>query len=195
MVDDRISLTIDDIEICSLHDLHDLPPLESENKPRDVFLATRARPLELQHVTRTYLALWSGSLVGYVTVMADAVKLMDFERAGLGIDNEHPGVSAVKVAHLAVRKSHALKYRGTGTALMAFAAAHAMSVPDHVGCRLLVLDAEGEALAFYRKLGFVDNKERETKSEAKSLGTRSLRVDLWKIDGRPSWLPPAVSPG
>lgn len=150
------------------------------------FLQADALRLQVLHVTRTYLAFYEGSLVGYVSLLADAVKLKTGERKRLSIGpkslghRDHPVVPAIKIARLAVGMKAKASHGGIGTALIAFAFDSAWTVAGTVGCRLLTLDAYPESEGFYQKLGFVRNKD------AGSLKHPSMRLDIHEAD--PSWV-------
>ena len=81
-------------------DSGDLAAFSSGDHDIDDFLKSDALRLERLHVARTYLA-WYGSspeLVGYVSLMADAIVLQNRERKKLKLaSDDHPVVPAIKV--------------------------------------------------------------------------------------------------
>ena len=146
------------------------------------FLRDDAARLGEQHVVRPYVALIGEALVGYLALMADAVRLQTPERKKLRLGSaDHPWVPAVKVARLAVAK--ASQRRGLGVALMRFAVAKAYEAGEYVGCRLLTLDSYQGAIEFYRGLGFAFNKA----SDYRGHHHPSMRLDLYapKV---PAWV-------
>src|SRR4051812_5023862 len=127
----------------------------------DDFLRTDAMRLQQQNVVRTFVALYEAQLVGYVTLLVDAVELKPSERKKLSLHfRDHPIVPALKVARLGVSTAFRATYRGAGEALMRFAHATAIDLAEHVGCRLLTLDAYPESILFYEHLGFVRNQAK-----------------------------------
>jgi hypothetical protein len=75
-------------------------------------------------------------------------------------------VPALKVARLATSSSFQSRMRGTGSLLMRLSYNVGLQIGDKVGCRLITLDADPEAVAFYEHLGFTsrkpDKKTRQT---------------------------------
>ncbi len=123
----------------------------------DDFLRSDALRLQEQDVTRTFTAMYTGELAGYVALLVDAIELKSGERKKLGLSHQdHPVVPALKVARLAVAMS--LRNQGLGKELMRFALAKVRLLARHSGCRLLTVDAYPDAIEFYRRLGFVPNR-------------------------------------
>jgi GNAT superfamily N-acetyltransferase len=142
----------------------------------DDFLRTDALRLQAQRVASTYLAFFEEQLVGYMTLLADAVVLETKERKRLALSSQdHPSVPALKVARLAVHETFRATHAGAGTALLQIAHALALDIADRVGCRLLTLDAYPAALPFYEKLGFVVNRSRAYHGRQRP----SMRLDIF----------------
>lgn len=141
----------------------------------------------MARAARTKLALYDGKLVGYITLLCDAIVLETRERNGLALRHEdHPEIPALKVARLGVSESFRTTHRGVGEALMQFFIAMALSLSTRVGCRLLTLDAYAQSAAFYEHLGFVRNRAKEYRDRQNP----SMRLDLYA-----STLPPWASGG
>lgn len=153
----------------------------------DRFLVADAPALERLAVARTHVAIVEDAVVGFVTTCADSVVLTQRERRGLA-DAAVAVVSipAVKVARMGVDHATRTRVRGLGTQLMRYVALDALEVGEHIGCRLLTVDAYPEAVPFYEKLGFV----RNASSEYKGRRNTSMRFDL-----HAATLPPWVFPG
>jgi GNAT superfamily N-acetyltransferase len=150
----------------------------------DDFLRTDALRLQRHHVARTYLAFLDGQLVGYMTLLADAVGLETRERKRLALSStDHPSVPALKIARLAVGREVRLERRGAGTALVAIAYAMALDLADRVGCRLLTVDAYPESVPFYERLGFVTNRAKPYQGRTHP----SMRLDVFPPTP-PAWL-------
>lgn len=146
------------------------------------FIRDDALRLQEQHIVRAYVLFYDDRLVGYVALMADAIKLQTPERKRLRLrSRDHPWVPAVKVARLAVAGE--FQRKGLGITLMRFAVAMAYAAGDSVGCRLLTLDAYPAAVDFYRRLGFAFNKAPDYRERAHP----SMRLDLYAPEV-PVWL-------
>jgi ribosomal protein S18 acetylase RimI-like enzyme len=155
--------------------------LRSEDSDLDDFLANDALRRQAENVAQTALAFYDGVLVGYVTIMTDAIVLSPEERTGLELrEPSYPVVPALKIARLAVRKEFRLQNRGIGCALVKYAWARAFGVAELVGCRLLTVDAYQSAVDFYEaKLGFERNLDNSHKKKMTKYGTVSMRLDVF----------------
>jgi GNAT superfamily N-acetyltransferase len=150
----------------------------------DDFLRTDALRLQHHHVARTYLALLDAGLIGYMTLLADAVVLETKERKRLALSTtDHPSVPALKIARLAVAGDFRAARRGAGTALVAVAYAIALDLADRVGCRLLTVDAYADSVAFYERLGFFTNRAKPYQGRTHP----SMRLDVFP-PVPPAWL-------
>ena len=124
----------------------------------DEFLRTDAQRLSRLRVVRTYLAFFDVELVGFLSVLNDAIVLETRERKKLDLGSQgHPVVPALKIARLAVSETFRSRHSGVGTGLLRVALALALDLSDRVGCRLLTVDAYPGSVSFYEKLGFLAN--------------------------------------
>lgn len=138
-----------------------LPEFSCGDSDLDNFLRDDAARLQEQGAVKVYLAFSGSDLVGYVALLADSIKVDARERKGLNLKHDdHPVVPGIKVGRLATSKDN--QGMGIGTALINFAVIKALSVSEHVGCRLLTLDAYPDRVSWYEKRRFVRNK-RATK--------------------------------
>jgi len=81
----------------------------------DDFLRSDALRLQAQRVAYTYLAFFDATLVGYMSMLADAVVLETKERKRLSLSSQdHPSVPALKIARLGVADSFRETHCGTG---------------------------------------------------------------------------------
>ena len=153
----------------------------------DDFLKSDALRLQELNVVKTFVALHLiEGLVGYISLLADAVTLETKERKKLSLSHQdHPIVPALKIARLAVREDFRAKYRGGGEALVRFSFNRALLLSDLVGCRLLTLDAYPQSVEFYKKLGFVENKAKVYQEKTHP----SMRFDLY-APTLPAWVSP-----
>jgi GNAT superfamily N-acetyltransferase len=164
-----------------------LAPFTAGDHDLDDFLKSDAWRLQELNVVKTYLALYQGEgLVGYISLLADAVVLETKERKKLSLSHQdHPVIPALKVARLAVRVDFRDQYRGGGEALVRFAYTRALLLSDIAGVRLLTLDAYPQSVEFYKKLGFVENKAKVYQEKMHP----SMRFDLF-APTLPAWVYP-----
>jgi GNAT superfamily N-acetyltransferase len=164
-------------------------PFSCDDEDLDGFLRDDALRLQNGGIARVYIAERDGEILGYVALSADVIELKTSERKGLGLSRESPKmVPAVKVGRLAV--AGAAQRLGLGTTLMRVAVSAATVIAEHVGCRLITVDAYSTAIDFYeQKLRFVRNKTKQPEQAADSTPPRtiSMRLDLRAVPV-PAWL-------
>lgn len=149
----------------------------------DDWLREDAARLQSVGTVAVYLARTAGELVGYVSLLADSIRVNSSELKRLELEhNDHPSVAAVKIAHLAVRTG--LQGKGIGTAMLRFAFDQAVLISAHVGCRLLTLDAYPGKVSWYERKGFVRNK-RVAKEAASAWACPAGCPEYREDDGRP----------
>lgn len=105
-------------------------------------------------VSHTYIVRRAGELVGYFTVLADAVRLRTKERPD-GIP--YGSAPAIKLGRMGVTAAY--KKMGVGEWILKFVAGMARKIGREVGVRYVTLDAlpEAKLIAFYEKNRFVRN--------------------------------------
>lgn len=150
----------------------------------DGFLRDDAARLQVENVAKTYVSLdpSTGELVGYFSLLNDAIHLMTSEKRRLGLaSTDHPIVPAIKIARLGVDERR--KGGGVGRFLVRCAFAITREVAESTGCRLLTVDAYPNARSFYERLGFIPNRSPNYRDREHP----SLRLDVF---GRvaPEWL-------
>jgi ribosomal protein S18 acetylase RimI-like enzyme len=144
-------------------DQAELAAFECGDDDLNGFLRDDALRLQQRNTVTTYLALYDGDLVGYISLMVDAVVLESKERKTLRLNHaDHPVIPALKIARLATARAFRLTNLGLGTMLLRFAIARGYEIADAADCRLLTLDAYPDAIAFYDKLGFLRTRRSRT---------------------------------
>jgi ribosomal protein S18 acetylase RimI-like enzyme len=92
-------------------------------------------------------------------------------------------VPALKIARLGVSAAFRATHRGAGESLVRYAYAKALELAEHVGCRLLTLDAYALSIAFYERLGFVRNQAKVYEGKDHP----SMRLDVFARVA-PAWI-------
>lgn len=156
------------------------------------FLKTDALRYAATSMSQTYVAVEDGAVVGYVTLLMDAIWLNPEEKDEFRRAEVPPArtIPALKVGRLATLKTYG--GRLVGTSLMRFAYATLVDQSERIGCRLLSVDAIPSALTFYeKKLGFVRNLHNNHTGGKRPSHTTSMRFDAFARN-LPDWtrLPP-----
>jgi hypothetical protein len=141
-------------------------------------------PRSLQdHIAKTWLLreLATGSLVAYMSLVADAIKLSFSEKELHNLNYPFKTIPAMKIAKLAADYTGAGKYKGLGSFMIQAAKRLALGCNnDYCACRFLTVDADIEhnegVRTFYEKNGFITNTELYNKNRK----TISMRKDLYR---------------
>lgn len=122
----------------------------------NTYILQQAGQDEKRHVSRTFMLLEDGVLVGYYTLAnASAVE----SELGEELMKKMPRypMPAVLLSRLAIDKAH--QGKGFGKRLMADFFRRVYAVSKHSGVAFIVVDAKDQAAAdYYKSLGFVESK-------------------------------------
>lgn len=122
----------------------------------NTYITQQAGQDEKRHVSRTFLLLEEGVLVGYYTLAnASAVE----SELGEELMKKMPRypMPAVLLSRLAIDKNH--QGKGLGKRLMADFFRRVYAVSQHSGVAFIVVDAKDQAAAnYYKSLGFFETK-------------------------------------
>lgn len=148
-----------------------------QHRDLDDFLKADALRYAATSMSQTYVAIEGGLVVGYVTLLMDAIWLNAdekdlFERAEIPTAQTIPALKVGRLARNAVCQT-----RGVGTTLMRFAFDKLVDLSEHAGCRLLSVDAISSAVEFYERLGFVRNLHNNHTGRRRE--TVSMRFDAF----------------
>ncbi|GHV25472.1 N-acetyltransferase [Spirochaetia bacterium] len=152
------------------------------------YLTQDALRSQNDHIALTWL-LWersTRSIVAYMSLIADAIKLSVSEKELHNLDYPFKTVPAMKVAKLAVSQSIQETYRGIGSFMLINARTLARMCNRQLFARtrlrdggFLTVDADIEnnesVLNFYEKNGFILNTEMNNKNRK----TISMRKDIF----------------
>ena len=182
MQDQKKGIPKEDIEIRQIgrSDTGMISGFSSYEKELVDFLAEDALDNQEKSISTTYLWIHKPTkdLIGYVTVLADAINLHGplkeyFRREGI----KYKSLPALKIGRLCV--SDGYLRRGVGTLMIQFAIILAQKLGKAIGLRFLTTDAKRntdsrmDSMHFYRRLGFDTLKQREK-------GTLPMYKDLIK---------------
>lgn len=177
---EKISIT--DIEIQQIDESHKpiLSSFKSYEKELVDFLIEDALDNQNRKISTTYLWFYKPKeeLVGYVSVLADAINLQGelkeyFRQEGIF----YKSLPALKIGRLCV--SDGYLGRGVGTLMIEFAIVLSEKIGKDIGLRFITTDAKRnpdprkDSVHFYKKLGFEVLKQREK-------GTLPMYKDLIK---------------
>jgi len=134
------------------------------------------------HVALTWLLRerTAGTIVAYMSLIADAIKLSLSEKELHGLNYPFKTLPAMKIGKLAVSEFAQKKYKGIGSYMINNALALARACNRQLfACRFITVDADIEhdegLITFYRKNGFTENEELYNKNRK----TVSMRKDIY----------------
>lgn len=108
-------------------------------------------------LARTYLALDGDIAAGYFSITTGSVRPDDAPKRFARGMPRYP-IGTILIARLAV--DHRYQRRRLGSRLLAEAVRRAVAASDTAAARLVVVDAiDDEAVAFYRRWGFIDTPD------------------------------------
>jgi len=173
-------IRLEELHIKIINPTHIVSNFKSYEQELVDFLIEDALDNQQKKISTTYLWFYKqkNELVGYVTVLADAINLQGelkeyFRQAGIF----YRSLPALKVGRLCVSDDYL--GRGLGTLMIEFSIILADKIGKDVGLRFVTTDAKRnpdlrkDSIHFYRKFGFEILKQREK-------GTIPLYKDLIK---------------
>lgn len=173
-------IKLEELSIEVIDPVHDIGNFKSYEDELVDFLIEDALDNQQKKISTTYLWFYKPKkeLVGYVTVLADAINLQGelkeyFRHAGIF----YRSLPALKIGRLCVSDDY--RERGVGTLMIEFAIILAEKIGKEVGLRFITTDAkknpnpQKNSIHFYKKFCFEVLKQREK-------GTLPLFKDLIK---------------
>ncbi len=152
-----------------------LQNFKTDNAELEKFLVEDALSNQELAISNTYLWFYrpNNALVGYITILTDAVGVHGTELGGHFRDKgiRYKTLPALKIGRICVSKEYL--DRGIGTYMVKFAMVKLLAIEQEAGCRFIFADVKREAIHFYKKLGFVVLKAREK-------GTIPMYLDMLK---------------
>ena len=136
------------------------------------------------HIAKTWLLREreTDSVVAYMSLIADAIKLSFTEKELHGLNYPFTTIPAIKIAKLAADEVFTDKYRGIGTLMVSTAMSLTYGLnKNYIAARFLTVDADIEhdegVIAFYEKNGFITNEKLYNKNRK----TISMRKDIYRM--------------
>jgi len=152
---------IDWLKIQKLSLDHDLTDFCCGNLKDDTdlngFLKEDAVKQQNQKINVTHVAIDKNTnkVIGYVTIMADKLRVSNKEKKELNLTEKYSDFPSVKIGRLAVGEKYAGKK--VGTAMLQYIAGLVLESAETIGCRFLIVDSYPKSVGFYQKIGFVIN--------------------------------------
>lgn len=153
----------------TLNEHHDLEDFECESKDLTDFLKNDALNQQNMNLNITQLVICDGSIIGYVSILTDTIKLKILEdkttkekiREELNISENHE-LPAIKIGRFAIDKRYA--NQGLGIEIFRNILLSILDISQNiVGVRFITVEAYASAFEFY-----VDkNKFKYRKSDEK----------------------------
>lgn len=178
-------VTLADLEI-TLFDpnTHDVANFDCGDADLNDFLKNDAVKYQHDHLSHTRLVFLNGSLVGYLTLLADSIILMTSEKRR-ALDKTKAQIRsvftipAVKIGRLGIQKE--FQRSGVGRQLLIYTVGLVVRINRelNVGVRFITLDAYPASISWYERNHFVFNKHYDRPPK----GVAGLKVRCLKILG------------
>ncbi len=157
----RMPITLADLEITPVDPaVHNLQTFDCDDSDLNDFLRNDCQSYQGQCLSHTRVAIYKGALVGFVTLLADSIILQTSEKKHLfDFHKKVMYFPAMKIGRLGVAQR--LHHGGVGRSLLKYSLGVAvrMNADLNVGCRFITVDAYPRSIDWYKKNGFVFNKE------------------------------------
>ncbi|MBI2668287.1 GNAT family N-acetyltransferase [Candidatus Woesearchaeota archaeon] len=173
MVSGNSIITIRDVEIKELSNIYDLSGFDCEDDDLNEFLKKDAFEYRKELIAKTFLVIYKEQVIGFFSVMNDAVKLRTEESSFLNVQHLHEYPS-LKIGRLAVDKR--FKKQGIGRICIDFIVGLGMVINETSACRFITVDSYPLSVGFYEKQGFVQNQMYSEKRNFVS-----MRLDLLMV--------------
>ncbi|MDO8428667.1 MAG: GNAT family N-acetyltransferase [Candidatus Diapherotrites archaeon] len=156
---------------------------ESFDSDLTAFLQEDAWRNQKRNISVTHLWFYKEQLVGYITLLADALNLsaelqQKFQKQGI----KYKSLPAIKIARLCVASRFIRK--GIGTHMIDFTIQLVLKLNEHIGCRFITVDAKTsedskkDPVIFYKKFGFQVMKSNRTNSIPMYIDCEKFIVEL-----------------
>ncbi len=161
-------IKLEELQIEIINPMHNVNNFKSYEQELVGFLREDALDNQQKKISTTYLWFYQpkNELVGYVTVLADAINLEGelkeyFRQAGIF----YRSLPALKIGRLCVSNDYL--GRGIGTLMIEFTIILAEKIGKDIGLRFITTDAKRnpdprkDSIHFYKKFGFEILRQRE----------------------------------
>lgn len=170
-------INLEKIVFCPLSPELNVSEFSCANKELTEFLIDgTAFEYQKNHLAQTTCLLNEGKIVGYYSIMADALKLSGREKEKMFKENKRiRSYPALKIARLATDE----RYQGNGIGSLMVTVVKGFAVwlnENGVSIRFITVDSKKEVPEWYKQRGFIINQSEE---EQKKRETISMRFDLY----------------
>ena len=132
---------------------YNLKRFDCNNEMINTFVKKSLKKRVKRGLSQAYILLDGDRVAGFYTLDSFAITRDSFEGSDKMPAGLPPMVPVVKLGMLGVDKHYQRK--GIGKRLLRDAFIKVVEVSDIIGCKGIYLLAESEAIAFYKKLGFI----------------------------------------
>ena len=146
-----------------------LAEFKCSNPDFEAYLCVEAHNDAIEQVGKTWVFTLGKTIVGFVTIAMDHVEQEMHKDLDLGTYGDVP---ALLIGHLATHRDY--ERNGIGSHMVAWAINKALELSGIIGCRVVILNAEKNAIGFYKKLNF---------THVPHDGGDTMFIDIKKIAG------------
>jgi GNAT superfamily N-acetyltransferase len=156
-------ISLSDLEIVPFDPTHDVSHFDCDDDDLNDFLKNDAAKYQADHLSHTRIVRLNGTLVGYITLLADCIILQTSEKkkALKETRSHHQSVytfPAVKIGRIGIQKDY--QRTGIGTLLLIYTIGLVarLNREFNIGCRFITLDAYPKSVSWYEHKHFTFNK-------------------------------------
>ena len=172
---EKIKYEFSDLNISQLSKDYSIINFDCGERNLNGFLREESFIYHKNGIARTNIVTCNEIVVGFFSLCADSIKLMDYEKKGCNLsDKPISEWPSVKIARLAVDKR--FQNKNIGKHILSFIVGLVRNyISRDIGCRFITVDSYPGKIGFYGLKGF---KENEHRIYTKKQDFISMRFDL-----------------
>ncbi len=165
---DKDDILFNKIRFTKLSNTHvGLSDFKCSNSKFAEYLAVSALYDQAEKIGQTWLFTYEGKIIGFITIaMAHMEKNRHIQTDTFG------NIPALLIGHLATHKDYERK--GVGQHMISWAASKATELSETIGCRVVMLNPEKDAVKFYEKLNFKHIPHTDEKYDSMFLDVKQV---------------------
>ncbi|MFH1181621.1 MAG: GNAT family N-acetyltransferase [Candidatus Woesearchaeota archaeon] len=168
-----VPIDLDKIKVVNLSKVYDLSKFDCGVSDLNEFIQKDAFEYEEQRLARTFLLIYDNNvLIGFFSLVNDAIRLDDDEKEEDGLDCPMHEFPATKIARFAVQK----EYQGkkVGSTMLMMAVGYILD-SKYSASRFVTVDSYPDKVSWYERFKFVRNLNKKYTNKDDYV---SMRYDL-----------------
>jgi|ERR1035438_603574 GNAT superfamily N-acetyltransferase len=164
---------------------HDVSTFDCDDDDLNDFLRHDAAKYQADHLSHTRVVFLAGTLVGYITLLADCIILQTSEKKKALTETRphHQSVytfPAIKIGRVGIQKEYQTSGIGTQLLIYTIGLVVRLNRELNIGCRFITLDAYPKSVSWYQQKNFMFNKHYGRPPNGLIAGVSAFISTLWR---------------